>query len=274
MSGATLVHANDFKRFYVPLSDTGPIPLAIDRAPPQLMRTTADARRDIAILWEKGYRPIGNARFTSEFWMEEKDALKFAKKIGAGYVIIYWDDKGSHRGIRTVTTPHSSETPVNVDVTGNFGRKIGTLTGSLTTQWTETETGPYTYTLSLFTGVYFGLVEKRGSGILLIPPTKEEAIAAGVGADEGAEVLSVRSGSPAYYADMLPGDVITALNGQALPTFESFNKIIAAATDAPIMITFYRKHVRHQAAMVIPPEWRLAGHAVRTPARIGSVPQR
>ena len=266
-----IAHANDFKRFYEPFPDTGPIPFTPDHQPPQIMPSTEDPWQDIALLWEKGYRPIGDARFTS-VWESNKEALKFAKKIGATYVVRYSQDKGTYNGTRTVETSHSRDTPFRTNVTGSYGRTIGTLTGTVTTEWTETEVIPYTYTLYGQTAVYFCLLEKRGSGLFLIPPTKEGAAAAGTSL--GGQVLAVRNGSPAYYADILPGDVITALNGQGLPTFSSFNRIIAEADDAPILVTLYRKHVQHQIAMTIPPEWRLAGHTAPVRPTISTVQQR
>ena len=272
VSVAAASHANNFKRFYEPFPDTGPIPFATDRrAPPQMMVSTKDPWSDIAILWEKGYRPIGDARFEAG-WNSNKDALKFAKKIGAGFVVRYWADKGLRSATRTVSSYHSSDTPFRTNVIGSYGRSIGTLSGTLTTTWTETEVIPYTYTLYGQTAVYFALLEKRGSGLFLIPPTEQGAAAAGT--DQGGQVLSVRDGSPAYVANILPGDIITALDGQSLPTYSSFNRIIAEAGDAPILVTLYRKHVQHQIAMAIPPEWRMTGHSVAAPATIDTVPQR
>ena len=268
--GAT-AHANDFKRFYKPLVDTGPIPFMPDRQPPKIVPSTSDRWHDIALLWEKGYRPIGTASF-SDLWKEDKDALKFAKKIGATYVLRYSVEEGTHSGMRTVQTSHSSDTPFRANVTGSYGRTIGTLTGTVTTEWTETEVIPYTYTLFGQTAVYFSLLEKRGSGLFLIPATEKGAAAAGT--KLGGEVLAVREGSPAYYADILPGDVIIALDGRGLPGYDSFNRIIAEAGDAPILVTFYRKHVEHQVAMFIPPEWRMAGHTAPAPVTIRTVPQR
>ena len=268
---APAAHANNFKRFYEPIPDTGPIPFALDRQPPKIMPSTLDASRDVAVLWEKGYRPIGESRFEAG-WNSDKDALKFAKKIGAAYVVRYSADKGTRSGTTTYTTHRSSDSPFRVNVTGGYGRTIGTLSGTMTTRWTETESIPYSYTVYGQTAVYFSLLEKRGSGLFLIPPTKEGAEAAGT--DLGGQVLAVREGSPAYNADILPGDVIIALDGQGLPTFSSFNRIIAEAGDAPILVTLYRKHVEHQIAMLIPPEWRVAGHTAPTPAKIETVPQR
>jgi len=268
---ASAACANDFKRFYEPFPDTGPIPFTPDRQPPKIVPSTSDPFQDIALLWEKGYRPIGDARFTS-VWVSDKDALKFAKRIGATYVIRYSKDKGTYSGTRTVETSHSEDTPFRTNVTGSYGRTIGTLTGTVTTRWTETEVIPYTYTLYGQIAVYFCLLEKRGSGLFLIPPTKEGTAAAGT--NLGGQVLAVREGSPAYNADILPGDVITALDGQGLPTFSSFNRIIAEAGDAPILVTFYRKHVEHQVAMFIPPEWRMAGHTAPATATLSTVPQR
>lgn len=268
---AATAHANVFKRFYEPVPDTGPIRFTPDPQPPKIMPSTLDAWRDIAVLWEKGYRPIGDARFTGG-WESDKEALKFAKKIGATYVVRYWANKGTRSGTTTYTTAHSSDSPFRVNVTGSYGGTIGTLTGTMTTRWTETEAIPYSYTVYGQTAVYFSLLEKRGSGLFLIPPTKEGAEAAGT--DLGGQVLAVREGSPAYNADILPGDVITALDGQGLPTFSSFNRIIAEAGDAPILVTLYRKHVQRQIAMLIPPEWRMAGHTAPAPARIDTVPQR
>ncbi len=272
VSMAAAAQANDFKRYYEPIPDTGPIPFATDRRQPEIVHGGLDAWNDIAKLWEKGYRPIGDARFNAE-WENDGDALKFARKLGAGYVVRYTKYLGSHETTRTITTPQSSTTPLNVRVNGAYGLQIGTLTGTMTTRWTETETVPYTYTLFGHTAVYFALLEKRGSGLYLIPPTKEGAAVAGT--DQGGQVLAVRDGSPAYNADILPGDVIVALDGQGLPTYSSFNKIIAEAGDAPILVTLYRKHVQRQIAMVIPPEWRMAGHmAPARAAKIDSVPQR
>ena len=63
-----------------------PIPILRDAGAPELIASTRDLDRDIALMWEKGYRAIGHSSFTGEK-QDPKDALKQAAAIHARYVI-------------------------------------------------------------------------------------------------------------------------------------------------------------------------------------------
>jgi membrane-associated protease RseP (regulator of RpoE activity) len=58
---------------------------------------------------------------------------------------------------------------------------------------------------------------------------------------QGARVVSVVDGSPAMHAGILPGDIIEAVDGQAVNDVDGYRQLIDARAGAPVRITLVRK---------------------------------
>ena len=66
----------------------------------------------------------------------------------------------------------------------------------------------------------------------------------------GAYIDIVYSDSPAYNANLFPGDIITEVNGQEVPNAETYDAIINSIYgDQPIQITFIRDGITHYSEL-------------------------
>ncbi len=63
-------------------------------------------------------------------------------------------------------------------------------------------------------------------GLALRPPTQQEASSLGFETPRGLMVTSVASGSKAYRADVVPGDLILQANGNSVNSVRDFNRIL------------------------------------------------
>jgi len=88
----------------------------------------------------------------------------------------------------------------------------------------------------------FGQVHNAWIGAVTSTLTPEEAKRTGARVQRGALVARVFGGSPAQVAGLQPGDVITAVNGRAVDSRESFSTMTATVTSGqPVELTVSRK---------------------------------
>ena len=100
-------------------------------------------------------------------------------------------------------------------------------------------------------GVYFMEIPKYGAGILPRDLTAEEV--ARFETRKAFAVRFVRDGSPAYKADLLPGDVVLRVNGEPADN-EAWQKAIRSA--APLKVNLDRNGKQRELEIVIPDDWR------------------
>ncbi len=83
--------------------------------------------------------------------------------------------------------------------------------------------------------------------------------AAALGLPAGAQVVSVVAGSAAATSGLLPGDVVTAVNGKAVeaagraPAYPSLADLLRSyGAGASVTLTIYRASVQHQLSLTLP----------------------
>jgi S1-C subfamily serine protease len=59
--------------------------------------------------------------------------------------------------------------------------------------------------------------------------------------DHGVYVITVVDGTPAYASDILPGDILTAIDGSAIDGQEGLNQLLAARAGRSIEVTVLRQ---------------------------------
>jgi len=79
--------ARDAYAKYYQAYAANPVAVVREPAPPELIESSRDLDRDIALMWQRGYRAIGHSSFTAEK-QDPKDALKLASAIRARYVVL------------------------------------------------------------------------------------------------------------------------------------------------------------------------------------------
>jgi len=244
--------ADDYSKFYQP-APRGSVALLPSATPPEIVQSTGDAQADVTRMWQQGFALIGYSAFNGKLHDPAK-ALKFGLTLKARYVVVATGGVSERTSAIPLTMPTSntSQTFGNVAVSGGLGSANGTFNATTTTTGSQTTYIPFTVRRADQAAAYFGPVERRGSGVFAKPLTDSEK--AQLGTNRGIRVLAVRDGSPAYNADIVPGDIILAVNDQPL-ALDAWNAAMAAPTGTKIKVSLQRQNAPRDVIVTIPPGW-------------------
>jgi len=204
--------ASGYEKFYRPLpirQIAGLVPLAGD---PQYSTSNSDPQTIIANMYEDSYAPVGVAAFVGPAG-NPSDALDQARKVGAARVIITSKFRNTVSGSIPLTLPNTT-TSFNsgtANVYGSGGFATGNYSGTTTTYGTQTTYIPYSVDRYDQVAIFFAQLNRRGFGTLvneLTPDQKQQ-----LGTNKAVAVVAVRRGSPAFMADIMPGDFLISVNG-------------------------------------------------------------
>ena len=217
LGGCAATNTNGYREFYMPKPGVTPETIAATRAAPPTgsPRVARVGHYDESVYARQGYELIGYSSFSIGYNQSEKDAIDQAIKVGADLVVILSPE---YQGVRdnknlavttpTETTAHTSSTataygsrwPVNGlrrfddddlrhqnGVRANDGRPLPIQCRLLCQE----------------------ALPSRSTIQDLTDSERQQ-----MQTNRGAYVVSVVDGSPAYEIDILPGDVIVAMNGQ------------------------------------------------------------
>lgn len=179
----------------------------------QIFSSSGDWGQDGIRMFENGYTRIGSASFNGS--LEGDEGLKKqALKVGADAVIVsseFTDSVTRSIPITTtqaVTTYHSG----NANVYSSGGSAYGSYSGNSTTYIPSTTYVPVTQRRYDQTAVFFRKLLPSCIGFM------EGDISVGlrqqIGTNSGVMVAAIRVGSPAYRADIVPGDVFLEIDGR------------------------------------------------------------
>lgn len=232
--------ASGYKEFYQPYADAQTIPQAEilqEGQEPQII-STDNIDRDVALLRSRMFYILGVSSFNGGI-ENLKNAKAQAKKIGATTVLT----TSQFTNTRTIQsalvlpdnkTTYSSGT-VNAD-TQYYGATSGYLgSGSTNATYSGTTTTygskvvPYTtqqrrYDQSAVFLVKSNLKLKFGLFLDDLPPEMRSQLQR----NTGAIVQLVAEDSPAFYANILPGDVLIALDGVPIRNMEHAGQLMGA----------------------------------------------
>ena len=249
-------YANDWEKFYKPL------PFAAQRIPaqgePEQVPSTGDADRDLESMWRNGFAPIGFSSFNSPN-SKTADAVRLGKKLKANYVMIGTNLASSTPSSVPMTLPKTTTSVSNGNASvygSNGGYASGTYSGTTTTYGSQTTYIPVTINRFDKLAVYFGEVPKMGLGIMSRDLTAQDVAA--IETRRALPVRFVRDASPAYVSDLLPGDIITQVNGQPFSD-STLRAAVLAAT--PFTVHVYRNGQYRDIRITIPEGWQVTASA-------------
>jgi hypothetical protein len=245
-------HSNDWEKFYRPLPF--PSPVEPSATAPELIGSVGSAIQDANAMWRKGFVVLGYSSFNSP---NEKtsDAMRWATKLKARYVILNTNLESSSTTTIPLTLPQTttSTTSGNVAVTGSGGYANGTYSGTTTNYGTQTTYIPVTVNRFQKTALYFAAAPQKGAGVLTRELTPQEIST--YDTQRGFVIRAIRDGSPAYQANLLPGDAVIQVNDQPAD-LTAWHSAIASTT--PAKIHLIRNGQARDITLTIPPEWRVA----------------
>jgi serine protease Do len=203
--------ATGFQKFYKPYVDARTlqdVELLNEGEYPKIVIAT-DMKSDVKRLISKGYRPIGESSFNGEL-ESEKGVINQAKENGAKLVLV----SSKYTETRTINTPlilpNNQTTYSSGSIYGSGGS--ANYYGSSTTYGTTVV--PLTTNQQRYdqNAVYFVKSTKKPKfGIMPIDLPPELRIK--LERNTGALIDIIFEESPAFIANLLPGDVIIEING-------------------------------------------------------------
>jgi hypothetical protein len=206
---------NFFAKYYQPsrtasLEDTNARRVAPPPKNPTLY-SGADANADIPLLQKHGYVIIGSSSFNGPN-VDFSGAKDEAQDIGADLVIVYSKYTNTVSGVTPFVLPttQTSTTNINGSAYGSGGYTAMTGTATTTSYGSQTMYIPYAVRRSDYLALYAIKIKAR-FGAFFAELTDEQRQQ--LESNNGVCIMGVVDESPAFYADILPGDVITQVNG-------------------------------------------------------------
>jgi PDZ domain len=239
--------ASGFKTFYTPAANATPEAIAAKRAAappatPILERSaSADATTILAAYAKRGYVVIGHSMFNSGKNESEASALKQGQAVGADLVLVF---NPRYTGTVTSNIPVTTPTATTSYSTGSAtaygsGGTVSAYGNTTTTTYgSETTYIPVHVNRSDYGAVYF--VKQRfnlGAFVRDLSDAERQDLQS----NHGVVVLTIVDDTPAFRSDVLPGDVITAIDGAAVPNQAGFGKMTDERKGKLITITIVRQ---------------------------------
>lgn len=246
--------AGGYSRFYNPVSNISAEDLTAKRvapAPetPRLARATwSGTDPDVDVDWliasyaRRGYVMIGSSQFNSSKRQGEDDAIAQGRKAGADLVVLL---PPRYAGSVTDIEPVDMIGPPGPFFYGPRGRFWGPYGGYWRHPvfWGPGFYGPgmvwapVTVNYNDYAAFYFVKIRWRFGALYR---DLSDAERQDIGSNKGVSISVVVDDSPAFTADLLVGDVITAVNGQAVTGPEDFGRKINDPATAEVTLTIRR----------------------------------
>lgn len=232
-----------YKQFYHPYVGVDPldtlsdIELISENQDPQILKTE-NLDRDILILRSKKYIPIGFSSFNGVL-EDTKYAASQAKKVGASIVLVSSRYTNTQTTSSTLLLPDNKTTYHSGSVYGNtsYSNAYGGYSGSSTTTGSysgkSTTYGskavPITSHHNLYdqTAVYFVKSNKKYKfGIQFHDLSPEDK--AILERNTGVLIMVVIEDSPAFYSNVLAGDILIAVDGTTVKNKDHALKLMSS----------------------------------------------
>ncbi|MHB8474306.1 MAG: PDZ domain-containing protein [Gammaproteobacteria bacterium] len=218
---------NPYAQFYNGMPDARERP---DYAPGDhgtlAIYSTNNFNRDTLMLMRRGYMPMGQSAFNAASNRVSSSQLEAeAAKVGADVVLVSSRYTGTVTGaipyqVPQTTTSYSTGTATAYGpggVVNAYGQ------GTTTTYGSQTMMMPYAINRSDFAARFFVKVQAH-VGIIAQP--LDDDTRQRLETNAGVRVLTVMDGSPAFRADILPGDVVLTVNNESVDSVEGYSQLL------------------------------------------------
>jgi hypothetical protein len=220
---------NNYEKFYVDRLSQQKIDRASLIKPigePELISGSNNKKLDFNRMTEDGYVILGFSHFHATGGATTENLIAQAKKVGAAKVLYYSKYMSTESGTVPLTLPNTQTTyhSGGVSTYGSSGSNYGSYSGTSTTYGTTTTQIPYTRHRYEYGASYWIKQKMRILGVQSRDPNSQEKSDAGT--NRGVMILTSVRGGPAYKADIVAGDLVTAVNGEEINGMHHFSEII------------------------------------------------
>jgi hypothetical protein len=239
-----------YKQFYQQAQGATPEVVASRRAsPPPAVPIVersqpGDGQTILDAYGKRGYVMIGQSMFNSGRRESDDAAVRQAQDVGADLVLIlnprYTGSVTSSVPITTPTTSTSYSTG-SATAYGAGGAVTAYGSGTTTTYGSTTNYVPMTVHRSDYGAVFF-VKQRFGLGVYMRDLNDSERQE--LQSNKGAAVRLVVDGTPAFDADLLIGDVITAIDGVSVSNAKAFSDLLLERRGRLVSISVIRRGQR------------------------------
>ena len=199
-----------------------------------------------------GYMPFGYADFSAAPGFVPRDgAIKQGEAIGADRILVYSRYQGTVTTTIPITTPTQQTTFYNGTATayGSVGMATANGSGTATTYGSQTNIVPLSIPRYEFLAVY--LIKARiWFGTMYNAVTPQQAQEAG--SVDAVQLTVIVHGSPAAEAGLLPGDIVTQIDGRPVDGAQAFMTALRADAGLNAYLTVIRNGTTLSKAVHLP----------------------
>ncbi len=250
LSGCT---TGSYSKFYVDKTNGHPLDPTIFRILQEnekpRMFTSANPSQDALSMLTDGYIMLGYSSFNGKYERTNR-ALQQAKKLKATHVLLHSEYTNTEIGSMPVFTytpgkvvtsnnygNFSANTYGSGGLTNTYGNYSGTsstyIPGSSSVNYVPKSVRRYDQSASYW-------VHKERWGVGIHPEVPSDSIRKQIGSNKGVVLAVVVKNTPAYYADLITGDVVLKFNGEDVYGVESFSRMLDEDSDKSAVLTIYR----------------------------------
>ncbi len=233
-----------FSKYYTGQDDIKSVPaydasyeLPNDEVP---IYTSNDFQADTLKLMTNGFVAVGESSFYAPDGQVDRDQLeKFAKNLGAHAILYHSSYRDTVSGAVPLILPNNSVSYTSGTATAYGSGGYATAYGNSTTNTygTQTVMMPYTSSRSNYDAIYFAKVHSH-LGIVVVPLSDSERQT--LGTNRAARVLVVVEGSPAFNADVLPGDYLQTVNDDTIINQQTLGSALQKYEGQDVTLTLIR----------------------------------
>lgn len=232
-----------YKQFYTQIPGVTPEAIAATRAAPP--PSEPEVQRSAGIpdeeyLGRLGYAAIGYSSFNSGRVESESSAVAQARDVGADLVVIinpqYTNTVNSQIPITTPTS-QTSYTAGSATAYGSGGSATAYGSSTTTTYGSKTTYMPMSVRRYDYGAVYY-VKKKYSLGVSWREFTSEERQIFKTNA--GLYIRYAVKGTPAFYADILPGDILAAINGESIYGVEEAGELLRKHAGEEVDLAIFR----------------------------------
>lgn len=247
--------ASGYRQFYTPVEGITPELIARDReAPPPETPIVEHASRSeeekvVDAHLKRGFVPIGSSFFNSGRSESESAAICQGQDVCADLVVVFAPRyTGSTTSMVPITTPTTSTSYSTASATayGSGGTVNAYGSGTTTTYGSRTTYMPMTVHRSDYGAIYF--VRKRfafGAFFRDLNDNERQDLQS----NKGAEIRLIADGTPAFDADILPGDVLTSIDGSVVASAKDAQDLLHEKQGRLVTLSLVRKGTKIEKAV-------------------------
>lgn len=234
---ASPVQASNFSKFYHPAKHGEVVPYTGE---PEIRPAGAGALPDMIAMYTQGYDLVGYSNFTGPR-DSQHDVVALAKKQGAEVILYFLKYESTKSGAIPYTLPHNTVTTQSGTVTtmGPNGQVSGDYRGASITPGTIDESIPWSEDWFEQSAYFYAKAIPHGVGAMIdhLPADLADSL----GSARGTYIVAVRSGGPAFLADIMPKDVVQAVDGVDINVHYEFGDIVSRSAGKTLELKILRK---------------------------------